>query len=421
MIGITLLEESTDPTTSPFYIGIFQTFFVIGPALGYVIGGQFHELYVDFYRIDKIPTNITSKDPNWVGAWWLGFIFASALSWICGIFMFLYPNSLPTKKHKKFKFQSNQNCLSSSQNEEQCAKDYSKELTKLQNDTEVLEITKKNNSITNMLKEPCRKILQLFKNPSYVLLVLGGATDSVMVIGLGTFLPKFIMSQYGFKASVSAVIMGIIITPSGGLGTLMGGYAVKRFRMTREQILKMYIYCQIIAIPCLLAFLCYCEDAKFAGVNVSYYSDSTEANGNINLKATCNVNCDECGGVGKYKPICGEDGLIYLNSCYAGCKDFTPNTSNMLTVSYNYTNCSCIPNQEWGRDGGSGSDEMEICNPECQTYFFIFVSILFVIIWVSLMSGMPCIACIMRFVEPENKSLSMGIAFIIARYIFNKN
>ena len=181
------MEESTDPSTAPFYIGIFQTFFVIGPALGYVIGGQFLELYVDFYRIDKLPENMTSKDPNWVGAWWLGFIFASALSWICGIFMFLYPNSLPTRKDKKQKFARNKQCSSSSQNEEQCVKDFSKELINRQYDTEIPVVTKQKSSITNMLKEPCRKIIQLFKNPSYVLLVLGGATDSVMVIGLGTF------------------------------------------------------------------------------------------------------------------------------------------------------------------------------------------------------------------------------------------
>ena len=392
---------------------------MIGPALGYVIGGQFLELYVDFYRIDKLPENMTSKDPNWVGAWWLGFIFASALSWICGIFMFLYPNSLPSRKDKKQKFARNKKCSSSSQNEKQCVKDFSKELINRQYDSEIPVVTKQKSSITNMLKEPCRKIIQLFKNPSYVLLVLGGATDSVMVIGLGTFLPKFIMSQYGFTASVSAVIMGIIITPSGGLGTLMGGYLVKRFKMSREQILKMYIYCQIIAIPCLLAFLFYCDDAKFAGVNVSYDNGANEGNEKllyVNLTDTCNINCDDCGGVGKYKPICGENGLLYLNSCYAGCKEFIPNISNSSESYQSYNDCSCIQNKENDAHGGIGSDDMKICNVECQKNFFIFVSILFIIIWVSLMSGMPCIACIMRFVEPENKSLSMGIAFIIARY-----
>ena len=385
---------------------------MIGPALGYVIGGQFLELYVDFYKVNEVQ-EISSKDPNWVGAWWLGFIFVWALSWICGIFLFLYPATLPNNKTMLPRKRGS----ASNSVENKCLKTYhtSKELLKspgLGDNASSTSSANRNGSIRNVMNEASNKILQLMSNPSYVLLVLGGALDSIMVIGLGTFLPKFIMSQYGFTASVSAVIMGIIITPSGGLGTLTGGYLVKKFKMSREQILKMYIYCQIVAIPCLFAFVFYCEDAKFAGVNVSY-NQTIDYQTSITLSANCNANCGECGGVGKYEPVCGDDGLIYLNSCYAGCEEFIY-TDNSTTG--NYTKCSCVQEKfKYQGGGGGGSDQMEMCNVECQKYFFLFVSILFIIIWVSLMSGMPCIACIMRFVEPENKSLSMGIAFIIAR------
>ena len=329
------------------------------------------------------------------------------------MFLFLYPATLPTRK-KSF----SSNTSFSNHIEEQCSKDFftSKERMSLQgvNNTESQLVTKNKGSIKSTAKEASHKIQQLFTNPSYILLVLGGATDSIMVIGLGTFLPKFIMSQYGFSASVSAVIMGIIITPSGGLGTFTGGYLVKKLKMSREQILKMYIFCQIIAIPCLFAFVFYCEDAKFAGVNVSYnVTNDASSRSSGTFKSECNVNCGECGGVGKFEPVCGDNGVIYLNSCYAGCQDFR-SSHNSTTKSF--AQCLCVQQaDEFKGNGGNGSDQMKMCNVECQKYFFLFVSILFIIIWVSLMSGMPCIACIMRFVEPENKSLSMGIAFIIAR------
>jgi organic anion transporter 4A len=392
---------------------------VIGPALGYVIGGQFLELYVDFYEVSE-SLRISSKDPNWVGAWWLGFIFVWALSWICGIFLFLYPATLPNNKTT---FPRKRTSVPNSI-ENKCLKTYhnSNELLKSPGtgDTASSMIPKSNDSIRNVMNEASNRIIQLMSNPSYVLLVLGGGLDSIMVIGLGTFLPKFIMSQYGFSASVSAVIMGIIITPSGGLGTLTGGYLVKKFKMSREQILKMYIYCQIVAIPCLFAFVFYCEDAKFAGVNVSYnqtighgtlVTEHQNTWSSVNLSANCNANCGECGGVGKYEPVCGDDGLIYLNSCYAGCEEFIY-TDN--STAGDYTKCSCVQ-EKFKVQGGGGSGQMEMCNVECQKNFFLLVSFLFIVIWVSLMSGMSCIVCIMRFVEPENKSLSMGIAFIIAR------
>ena len=383
---------------------------MVGPALGYVIGGQFLEMYVDFDRISEIPS-ISSKDPNWIGAWWLGFVFAWALSWMCAIFLFCYPATLP-KTEKSF----SRHVSASDHITEKYAKDYrAKEPLNFPsvNNTEAEMVLNGESSIRNTVKEASTRILQLFKNPSYILLCIGGALDSIMIIGLATFMPKFIMSQYGFTASFSAIIIGIIITPSGGLGTLTGGYLVKRFKMNREQILKMYIYSQFVAIPCLFAFVCYCNDAKFAGVNVPYNTTIQNSGLSVNLSAECNVGCGECGGVNKYEPVCGDNGYIYLNSCYAGCKEFT-DTNNSTT----YTKCSCIKQQEEDYGGGRGSNQMEMCNVECEVYFYLFVLILFLIIWFSLMSGMPCIACIMRFVEPENKSLSMGIAFIIARYVY---
>ena len=393
---------------------------MVGPALGYVIGGQFLEIHADFYSLKNTP-NISSKDSGWIGAWWLGFIFAWALSWACAIFLFLYPAVLP--KHGP----SHTKNVSSSKNiEDQKSKKYykSRELLKMQSDIDteisVSSITK--SGIRDIITEAGNKISQLFNNPSYILLVLGGALDSIMVIGLATFLPKFIMSQYGFTASVSAIIMGIIITPSGGLGTLTGGYLVKRLEMSREQILKMYIYCQIIAIPCLFAFVFYCKDVKFAGVNVSYPNNvlnKIQYVQSINFTVECNSNCGQCGGVEKYEPVCGENGLVYLNSCYAGCKEFSHADNSSEPI---YNKCQCISETiKLTGEGGSGSGQMKMCNVECQKYFFTFVSLLFLIIWFSLMSGMTCITCIMRFVEPENKSLGMGIAFIIARYVSCNN
>ena len=40
------------------------------------------------------------------------------------------------------------------------------------------------------------------------------------------------------------MLVGIIVIPAGGLGTFTGGYITKRFRLTRSQVIKMYIYCQ---------------------------------------------------------------------------------------------------------------------------------------------------------------------------------
>merc|ERR1711899_328786 len=47
-LGTTLLDESVSRVSAPLYIGIFQTFFVVGPAIGYLLGGYFLSIYTDF-------------------------------------------------------------------------------------------------------------------------------------------------------------------------------------------------------------------------------------------------------------------------------------------------------------------------------------------------------------------------------------
>ena len=386
-------------------------FQVIGPAIGYVVGGQFLDLHVDFDHDSKLP-GISSSDPTWIGAWWLGFLIAWAFSWLCALFLFFYPSTLLNVK-KSSAIPLSDNTIPG---EEQKDTHICCEPLTPSSGVNVLNITKevpskkKEKSKIILLKDAGNRILELIKNPSYVLLVVGGALDFIMVVGLATFLPKFIMSQYGYTPSVSAVIMGIIITPAGGLGTLTGGYLVKRLKMTREQILKMYIACQFVAIPCLLGFICYCENSNVAGVNVPYPEKHQKASQLLkaNLTSECNENCGQCGGMDNYDPVCGTDGYIYFNPCYAGCDN-----SVLDQNPSNYTNCLCIESQT-SEPYGESSKTMDMCNTECKT-FYIFVIGLFLSIWFSLMSGMTCIACIMRYVEPQNKSMSMGIAFIIAR------
>ena len=66
-LGTTFLDEIVPKTSSPLYIGIFQTFFVVGPALGYLFGGLFLNIYTDFDAGIQIE-GLDKNSPLWVGA-----------------------------------------------------------------------------------------------------------------------------------------------------------------------------------------------------------------------------------------------------------------------------------------------------------------------------------------------------------------
>ena len=128
-----------------------------------------------------------------------------------------------------------------------------------------------------------------------------------------------------------SLIAGALVIPAGGLGTFSGGYIAKRFRLNRSQVIKMYIYCQAITIPCCLGILFYCPSNNFAGVNVDINCDNTaeSCSQNIILKDTvlhpedlqmysCNSDCT-C-DLTNFSPVCNsENSVMYFNACFAGC------------------------------------------------------------------------------------------------------
>ena len=49
-LGTALLDQSVEKRSSPLYISIFQAFQVIGPALGYLLGGSFLFIHTDLSK-----------------------------------------------------------------------------------------------------------------------------------------------------------------------------------------------------------------------------------------------------------------------------------------------------------------------------------------------------------------------------------
>ena len=70
--------------------------FVIGPALGFIIGGVFLGTYtdVDILTAGEV-VKITDSSPIWVGAWWIGFILSWLMAWSASLFFSCFPPVLP--------------------------------------------------------------------------------------------------------------------------------------------------------------------------------------------------------------------------------------------------------------------------------------------------------------------------------------
>jgi hypothetical protein len=65
----------------------------IGPAIGFVLGYACLKIYID----PTLTPVIDSKDPRWMGAYWLGWVFIGFALLFVSVLIGLFPKRLPKK------------------------------------------------------------------------------------------------------------------------------------------------------------------------------------------------------------------------------------------------------------------------------------------------------------------------------------
>ena len=178
-IGTSFLDDIVRPRFVPLYLGVFYVTTIVGPVLGFVIGGVFLSIYVDI----GVETRLTQDDPGWVGAWWISFVLTGGLSFAISILFFLFPRELPDSNIVKA----------------ERVKEMAKVLQeKLANDKTFKDVVK---SFPHHIKS-------LLLNPSYMCLCFALGTMFLLISGLVDFAPKYLESQYNVDPSTSAYFVG---------------------------------------------------------------------------------------------------------------------------------------------------------------------------------------------------------------------
>ncbi|XP_046573013.1 solute carrier organic anion transporter family member 5A1-like [Haliotis rubra] len=148
------------------------------------------------------------------------------------------------------------------------------------------------------LSDMPRSVLRILKNPVAGSLMLGNVCLSFFVGGYVGFAPKYIETQFATSASRANFIMMF--------GTLLGGILTSRLRLTNKGCMKLTTIVMFTgtALYCLtLVFGCDSQNIKGLGD-----SRSSMVNGTPCI-------CDAT----EFMPLCGVDGVTYINPCIAGC------------------------------------------------------------------------------------------------------
>ncbi|XP_054719355.1 LOW QUALITY PROTEIN: solute carrier organic anion transporter family member 4A1-like [Uloborus diversus] len=382
-LGCTFIDDNVSTKMSSVYLGIFYTMAIIGPALGYLMGGQLLKLYVD-YGVDANELGLSPSSTVWVGAWWIGFVFAAILGLLIAIPMLAFPKTLPcTEKVKAGKVSEMHQKLG----ESKAAKvDFGSSISDLPASFKLL-----------------------ITNPTFVFLSLAGASEGILVAGLATFLPKLIESQFSYQASFAAFIVGTVTIPGAGGGNLIGGYIVKRFKMKCGNIIRICIVFSVICLAFSFIFILHCPDAKFAGVNEQFLNKTDGSR----FVSSCSADC-LCSDQ-NYDPICGVDNTIYYSPCFAGCHHMYQDNERK-----GYGSCKCIESEGINMTFGGENYTIQATREKCDNMCLhgpLFLAVIFFCMFFTFLVSMPSLSATLRCVAESQKSFALGIQWMTVRLL----
>ncbi|XDB51723.1 hypothetical protein ABFV05_005339 [Capra hircus] len=380
-LGTAFIDDSVPIHKSSLYIGIGYAMSILGPAVGYVLGGQLLTLYID---VDlKHSIDITEDDPRWLGAWWIGFLISWLLAWSLIIPFSCFPKHLPgTAKIQEGKVSQT-------------------------HQSDSFQATDGN--FGQSFKDFPAALKNLMRNTVFMCLVLSTCSEALITTGFATFLPKFIENQFGMSSSSAATLAGTVLIPGAALGQILGGILVSKFKMTCKNIMKFALLTSVISLVLTFVFAyANCENEPFAGVSESY--NGTGELGN--LTAPCNADCNCLRSY--YYPVCGGNGVQYFSPCYAGCTQSVSKRQPKV-----YYNCSCIEGEiDITPTPSSVSLEAQAgkCSSQCKN-LPPFLGIFFAAIVFTFMAGTPITVSILRCVNQRQRSLALGIQCTLLRLL----
>ena len=181
-VGTSYIDEIVHPRHSSVHLGVFYMMSVLGPALGFGLGSAFLSIYVN----PQVATELTSADHDWVGAWWLCFVFSAAACLVIAAPFFLFPRLLPDSH-----------------------------LVRLARREEMAKrspAVDQSDDGRSTLRAMPTHLKQVVTNPPWVFITCSTSASLIVLSGLVTFAPKYLESQFKLEAATSSVIAGAIGT-----------------------------------------------------------------------------------------------------------------------------------------------------------------------------------------------------------------
>nr|XP_015093930.1 solute carrier organic anion transporter family member 2B1 isoform X3 [Vicugna pacos] len=380
--------------------GILFAVTTMGPGMAYGLGSLMLRLYVDIDRMPEGGISLTSKDPRWVGAWWLGFLISAGAVALAAIPYFFFPKEMPKEGHELHFWRKG---LAVSEAPVNRGEDASSEQNSGENpEKDGLAQIAPDLTVTQFIKVFPRVLLRTLRHPIFLLVVLSQVCMSSMVAGMATFLPKFLERQFSITASYANLLIGCLTIPLAIVGIVVGGILVKRLRLGP---MRCGTLCLLGTLSGLLfslpLFFMGCSTHQIAGI---YHQPDVQPG--LELFPGCMEPCS-CPS-DDFNPVCDTStGVEYLTPCHAGCTRVVQEAPDKRQVFY--ANCSCV--------AGGGPVPAGSCDSTCSHLVLPFMILVSLGAALASVTHTPSFMLILRGVKKEDKTLAVGIQFMLQRVL----
>ncbi|XP_059622635.1 solute carrier organic anion transporter family member 74D-like [Phlebotomus argentipes] len=346
------MDDNVKRENTPFLISIMYFLGMTGPLMGYALAG----FCVKFFVAPSLTPTIEDSDPRWIGAWWMGWLVLSTLMCMFSLSICLFPKVLPDAARRKH-------------------------LAMLQSQTQVSEDVMPA-SISDFLKT----LKRLLTNKIYVMYQISSLFSIYGMEPYLVYTPKYIEALYQKTPTESNFYTGSIGFIFTGIGTVLSGVVVSRFKPSARKIVIWNCVINFCAILCNLTYTqlsCPAKEAALASMNTA------------SMPTSCSENC-HCDFV-QYAPICGENHQTYISPCHAGCTDRV----DLENATKIFTNCACI---------GGGSATEGACPIDCQKEFTTFLVVMSFLRLMMATGFASNFLLSIRCVADKDKTFSLGIS-----------
>ncbi|CAH1775814.1 unnamed protein product [Owenia fusiformis] len=374
-LGITYLDDIVPRDTFAFCLALFYAFGVLGPAIGFIVGGVLLAEYIDFDRVPADEITVQVEDQRFLGAWWPGFLVTAFLTLTGATALFGFPRDIPGAAEIRAK---------------RVSEAYRHSETHIEP------------GFGTTLSDLPKSLFMLLKNWAYVLCSLLTCTESLLIAGFTVYGPKYLENQYALPSDLSSYIFGGLAIPGAAGGTILGGYLIKKFSMNCCTILKMQAIGAFLSLLITPLFFLVCGSPDLVGLTVDYVNSTTTRGYN----ATCNSDC-VCPYL--YDPVCGRDSVLYFSACHAGCHDKEGLGPTL------YFNCSCITSESPGNIAYDATTD--ICSEDCTTFLVIFAILWFAILFLTFFVSTTNATVVVRVVPSVQRSFGIGVQWILLRLL----